>query len=58
MDEEVRAGAAGRPRNRLKMRQFPVFAYPEEARMAPRGAPESLGRGRNEENGFNGGRWV
>jgi hypothetical protein len=41
--EDREAGTAGCPRNSLKMRQFPVFACPEEARMALRGPPESLG---------------
>jgi len=44
--------------DRLKMRHFLVFAYPEEVRMALRGPPGVTRERQDEEDGFNGARWV
>ena len=36
-------GTEGCPRNRLKMRRFLVFLYPEEAELVPSWSQKSLG---------------
>jgi hypothetical protein len=41
-----------------EIRHFPVLPYPEEAELAPSRATERAREGLDDENGFNGGRWV
>ena len=42
----------------LEIRHFPVFPYPEEAELTPSWAAELAWGRQDEENAFNGGRWV
>jgi len=42
----------------LEIRHFLVFHYPEEAELAPCWAAEPARERQDEENGFNGGRWI
>jgi hypothetical protein len=44
-------------RNRLKMRQFLVFPYPEEAALAPSWHAGVARDGKDNRNGSNGGGW-
>jgi hypothetical protein len=41
-----------------EIRHFPVFPYPEQTELAPSRATELAREGQDEEDGFNGGRWV
>jgi len=42
----------------LEIRHFPTFLYPEETELAPPRAAEHARGRRDEEDGYNGGRWV
>jgi hypothetical protein len=42
----------------FEIRHFPIFPYPEETELAPSRATELAREEQDEENGFNGGRWL
>jgi hypothetical protein len=41
-----------------EIRHFPIIPYPEETELASSPATELAREGQDEENRFNGGRWV
>jgi hypothetical protein len=41
-----------------EIRHCPILPYPETTELAPSRATELAREGQDEENGFNGGRWV
>jgi hypothetical protein len=42
----------------FKIKHFPAFPYPKDSELAPSWATELARERQDEENAFNGGRWV